>query len=163
VVPLRKRRKVPRRADGRRRIVTALLLAVGIGIVVHIGTRPRLLSKDESVSPGETRAGLESWSDSAGREELHSRRLDRLASGCASASLRRREAVLDSFPTWSDDVLALVACRRIRQGFTADQLRAAWGSPARVIPDLSGIRPIEEWDYGLHSVLIWDGAIRSWE
>jgi hypothetical protein len=70
--------------------------------------------------------------------------------------------VLDSFPTWSDDVLGLVACRRIRPGFTAAQLRAAWGPPARLIPDMTGMRPVEQWDYGHRSVLIWDGRIKSW-
>ena len=148
VLPLRKRRKMLRRPAGRRRIIIALLARArrrGSG-----STSPPVpgCPATQSLPPLETNAALEGWSDSAGRAALRSRRLDRIASGCATAPLQRREAVLDSFPDWPDDVLGLVACRRIRQGFTADQLRAAWGPPARIIPDLTGIRPMEQWDYG---------------
>jgi hypothetical protein len=163
VFPLRKRRKVLRPPAGRRRIVLAVLLALGAGIGVNLATRARLTGGDDALPPVESSAALETWSDSAGRAALRSRRLDRLANDCPAAHPSRRQAVLDSFPSWPDDVLGLVACRRIRPGFTADQLRAAWGSPARIIPDLSGIRPLEQWDYGRRSVLIWDGRIKSWQ
>jgi hypothetical protein len=162
VLPLRKRRKMLRRPSGRRRIVIALLVALSAGIGINFATRPRLSGRAD-LPPLEANPALEGWSDSAGRTALRSRRLDRIASGCATAPLQRREAVLDSFPDWADDVLGLVACRRVRPGFTADQLRAAWGPPARIIPDMTGIRPMEQWDYGHRSVLIWDGRIKSWQ
>ncbi len=162
VLPLRKRRKVLRRPAGRRRIVLAVLLALAVGVAVNIATRPRLTGGDNALPPLEASAGLETWSDSAGQAALRSRRLDRLANVCPAAPPGRRQEVLDSFPSWPDDVLGLVACRRIRPGFTTDQLRAAWGPPARIIPDRSGIRPMEQWDYGRRSVLIWDGQIKSW-
>ena len=162
VLPRRKRRKIARRPTSRRRVLLAILLAVGAGIGWNVVTRHHIGASEE-LPELENTAALESWSDSAGRAALRTRRLDRLASECASAPRARREAVLDSFPSWPDDVLGLVACRRIRAGFTADQLRAAWGPPASIIPDLSGMRPVEQWDYGTHSVLIWDGQIRSWQ
>jgi hypothetical protein len=162
VVPLRKRRKVLRRPTGRRRIVLTLLTAIAIGVGVNLATRQRL-SPDERLPPLENTAALDSWSDSAGRAALRSRRLSRLADSCPSAPATRREAVLDSFPAWPDDVLGLVACHRIRPGFTAQQLEAAWGPPAQVIPDLNGLRPTEQWDYGHRSVLIWEGQVRSWQ
>jgi hypothetical protein len=162
VLPLRKRRKVQKRPSTRRRVVVALLAALAAGIGVHLATRPRLAPDDAAALSTQTRAALDTWSDSAGHAALRDRRLERLAGNC-DAPQRRREALLDSFPAWPDDVLGLVACRRIRQGFTPEQLRAAWGPPARVIPDLAGMRPVEQWDYGAHSVLIWDGAIRSWQ
>ena len=161
VLPLRKRRKVLRRPAGRRRLIAALLVVIAVGIAINYATRPRL--SDQSLPPLETNAALESWSDSAGHAALRSRRLERITGGCATAPLRRREAVLDSFPEWPDDVLGLVACRRVRPGFTTAQLRAAWGPPARVIPDLTGLRPVEQWDYGNRSVLIWEGVIKSWQ
>jgi hypothetical protein len=161
VLPLRKRRKVVRPAS-RRKLVLALLLALGAGIGINFATRPRL-SGNASLPPLENNAALEGWSDSAGRAALRERRLERIASGCATASRQRREAVLDSFPAWRDDVLRLVACRRIRPGFTSNQLRAAWGEPERIIPDLNSQRPMEQWDYGTRSVLIWDNVIKSWQ
>jgi hypothetical protein len=163
VLPKRRRRKVQKRPTGRRRLVMALLLALAIGIGVNLATRPRLSPGNPELLAGETGAALESWSDSAGNAALRSRRLERLAATCPAAPPQRRSALLDSFPGWPDDVLGLVACRRIRSGFSVEQLRAAWGTPLRVIPDLAGMRPVEQWDYGSHSVLIWDGAIRSWE
>ncbi len=163
VFPLRKRRKVVRRPGGWRRIVLAVLLALGAGIGVNLATRPRLSDEGGTLPPLESGAALDSWSDSAGRAALRARRLERLAHDCASAPRSRREAVLDSFPSWPADVLGLVACRRIRPGFTADQLRAAWGPPGRIIPDQSGLRPVEQWEYGARTVLIWDGRIKSWQ
>ena len=163
VLPLRRRRKVQRRPAGRRRVVTALLVSLVAGIGVHLATKPRLPAGPDGLPPAETGAALDAWSDSAGHHALRSRRLLRLANGCAGAPRWRREALLDSFPSWPDDVLGLVACRRIRPGFTAQQLRAAWGPPLRVVPDLAGMRPVEQWDYGTRSVLLWDGAIRSWQ
>jgi hypothetical protein len=162
VLPQRKRRKVQKRPSPRRRVVVALLAALALGIGVHLATRPRLVTDGAAALPAETGPALDGWSDSAGHAALRDRRLDRLAGSC-NASRERREAVLDSFPAWPDDVLGLVACRRIRKGFTPEQLRAAWGAPARVVPDLASMRPVEQWDYGSHSVLIWDGAIRSWQ
>ena len=163
VLPLRKRRKVQRRPAGRRRFVMAVLLALGVGVGVNFATRPRLTGGHDALNPLESSAALEAWPDSAGRAALRSRRLDRLANDCPAAPPARRREVLDSFPSWPDDVLGLVACRRIQPGFTADQLRAAWGAPVRIIPDLSGMRPVEQWDYGRRSVLIWDGQIKTWQ
>jgi hypothetical protein len=162
VLPIRKRRKVLRRPNNRRRIIAAVLIALGAGIAINFASRPRL-SDAERLQPLESGAGLDAWSDSAGQAALRDRRLDRLASSCPRASSERRRAVLDSFPSWADDVLGLVACHRIRPGFTTDQLRAAWGPPASIVPDLNGIRPVEQWDYGRRSVLIWDGQIKSWQ
>jgi hypothetical protein len=162
VLPQRKRRKVQKRPSTRRRVVVALVAALALGVGVHLATRPRLASNPTAALPPDAGAALDSWSDSAGDAALRTRRLERLAGNC-NARQDRREAVLDSFPSWPDDVLGLVACRRIRKGFTPEQLRAAWGPPTRVIPDLAGMRPVEQWDYGAHSVLIWDGAIRSWQ
>ncbi len=163
VVPLRRRRKVQRRPSGRRRVALAVLLAVVVGIGVNFASRPRLSEDSMAPPPLENATALDSWPDSAGRFALRSRRLERLANDCAGAPTARREAVLDSFPSWPDDVLGLVACRRIRPGFSADQLRAAWGRPARIVPDLDGVRPIEQWDYGHRSVLVWDGRVKSWQ
>jgi hypothetical protein len=163
VVPQRKRRKVLRRPAGWRRIVYAILLALGAGVAVNLATRPRLGGSQPGLPPLESNAVLEDWSDSAGQSALRSRRMNRLAGDCPSAPPERLSAVLDSFPNWSDDVLRLVACRRIRPGFTTDQLRAAWGAPVRIIPDLNGMLPIEEWDYGRRSVLVSDGLVKSWQ
>ncbi|MGH7518300.1 MAG: hypothetical protein ACREOC_12660 [Gemmatimonadales bacterium] len=163
VLPLRKRRKVQRRPAGRRRAVMAVLLALGVGVGVNLATRPRLTAGGDALNPHESSAALEAWPDSAGRAALRSRRLARLTNECPAVPPRRRQEVLDSFPSWPDDVLGLVACRRIRPGFTADQLRAAWGPPARIIPDLSGMRPMEQWDYGRRSVLLWDGQVKTWQ
>ncbi|MGH7631426.1 MAG: hypothetical protein ACREOF_18980 [Gemmatimonadales bacterium] len=163
VLPPRKHRKVVRRPAGLRRVVLAVLLALAAGIAVNVATRPRLSADGGVPPPPESSAALDSWSDSAGRAALRTRRLERLAHDCATAPRSRREAVLDSFSSWPADVLGLVACRRIRPGFTADQLRAAWGPPARIVPDLNGLRPVEYWEYGARSVLIGDGRIRSWQ
>jgi hypothetical protein len=163
VLPKRKRRKVPKRPATWRVVTLALLAAVVLGVGVHLASRPPLPPEgDTPLEVVETGAALDNWTDSAGRAALRQRRLDRIAGVC-QAPLPRRAAVLDSFPSWPDDVLALVACRRIRPGFTPAQLRAAWGPPAQIIPDLTGMRPVEQWHYGQHSVLIWDGAIRSWK
>jgi hypothetical protein len=162
VLPQRKRRKVQKRPSTRRRVVLALVAAMALGIGVHLAARPRLEPDGAAPLLTGTGAALDPWSDSAGHAALRDRRLERLAGNC-NAPQRRREALLDSFPAWPDEVLGLVACRRIRQGFTAEQLRASWGPPARVIPDLTSMLPVEQWDYGSHSVLIWDGTIRSWE
>jgi hypothetical protein len=143
-------------------MILALLVAVVAGVAINFATRPRL-SSNESLPPLENNAALEGWSDSAGRAALRERRLERIAAGCTTASRQRREAVLDSFPTWRDDVLRLVTCRRVRPGFTADQLRAAWGEPERILPAMSSQRPMEQWDYGTHSVLLWDNLIKSWQ
>jgi hypothetical protein len=162
MVPLRKRRRVLHRPVGRRRLIVAVLLALATGIVVNFATRPRL-SEGTGELPLESSAALEGWSDSAGQAALYRRRLTRLASECPTASAERRRAVLDSFARWNDDVLGMVACRRIKPGFTAEQLRAAWGAPATIIPDLNGMLPIEQWDYGHRSVLVSDGRVKSWQ
>ncbi len=163
VLPSRRRRKILHRPARRRRFIVMLVVALGAGIAVNLVTRPQLTPGEDPLPPLESAAALESWSDSAGREALRGRRLDRSAGVCGGATLERREAVLDSFPSWPDDVLGLVACRRIRPGFTAEQLRAAWGPPVRIIPDLTGVRPVEQWDYGRRSVLIWEGQVKSWQ
>ncbi|HET8624115.1 MAG TPA: hypothetical protein VFM14_11170 [Gemmatimonadales bacterium] len=164
VFPLRSKwRRVVRRPAGRRRVVIAVLVALTVGVVVNLATRPRLTGGGPAVPPLESGAALEDWSDSAGQAALRSRRLIRLASECPTASADRRRAVLDSFAQWSDDVLRLVACRRIKPGFTAEQLRAAWGVPVSISPDMNGMLPIEQWDYGHRSVLISDGRVKSWQ
>jgi hypothetical protein len=163
VLPARKRRKTARHPSARLRIVVAALIALVAGVGINLATRPRLTGDTAVIPPLESGAALNDWSDSAGHEALRSRRLNRLASECPTATANRRRAVLDSFSHWNDEVLRLVACRRIRAGITAEQLQASWGRPARVIPDLNAMLPIEQWDYGHRFVVVADGRVKSWQ
>jgi hypothetical protein len=73
-----------------------------------------------------------------------------------SARLSRRRGRQD----WDDQVRALISCRQVRPGFSEEQLRAALGRPAKVVPRASGE---EEWIYDRQRVVVKDGRVTAIE
>ncbi|HEU4648645.1 MAG TPA: hypothetical protein VFS33_06260 [Gemmatimonadales bacterium] len=89
----------------------------------------------------------------------------RKMANCSRADVDARvRAIADSFPRWSNWILASAACRQIRSSMTREQLRATLGEPTRIVPAIKAYRPIETWYYGNKlSVILWDGLVKSWQ
>ncbi len=58
------------------------------------------------------------------------------------------QSVIRRHGEWSDTDLALVACRRIRLGFTGDQVIASWGRPNTINRTTYSFGVHEQWVYG---------------
>ncbi len=78
------------------------------------------------------------------------------SAGCADSSAVGR--LVARYPAWSNSDLALIACGRLRSGFSADQVHASLGTPAKVVR--SGLAR-EEWRYGGVTVLVEKGRVIS--
>lgn len=51
-------------------------------------------------------------------------------------------------PGWDNDDVATIACRRIRIGMTAEQVRAAWGRPDDINRSV--------YSFGIHEQWVWE-------
>ncbi len=76
--------------------------------------------------------------------------------GCADSSAVGR--LITRYPAWSNTDLALIACGRLRTGFTADQVHASLGKPTTV--ERSGPAR-QEWHYNGVTVLVEQGRVIS--
>jgi hypothetical protein len=79
---------------------------------------------------------------------------------CSVADSARLSRLGHGRQDWDDEVRALISCRQVRPGFSADQLRAALGRPAKVVRRDSGE---EEWIYNQQRVVVKDGRVISIE
>ncbi len=79
------------------------------------------------------------------------------AAGCADSSAIGR--LIAGYPKWSNSDLGLIACGRVRSGFSGDQVRASLGKPPRVERD----GPTRErWVYPDLTVLVEQGRVISY-
>lgn len=168
VFPTRPKRRPTGRPRTGRWIVFTLLLAAGLAVAGYYLSLPNFGRPGTPIPPDDPARrdliAMAHTTDSTVLAQIRGRRFERIRRGCSTAAPARIRALLDSFPTWSDDMLATVACRRIRASMTDRQLRASWGPPSEIIPVMLGPGAIEHWRYGDSvSVLIWDGWVKSWQ
>lgn len=148
--------------------------AIGLGVVAALATgvlsgeqvRTALFGVADRVpapsAAGPTTGSALTLSGGEDDDELGSRsqRVHRQAvavagtSDCADPGAIR--AVVQRYSQWADGDLALIACRRIRSGFTGDQVIASLGEPRQRVRRLDGA---EEWRYGTRSVVIRGGQV----
>jgi hypothetical protein len=76
---------------------------------------------------------------------------------CGPVGAAKVRALLKRYAAWDDQVLASVACGRVRTGFTVDQVRAAVGMPETVLRKGSGGE--EQWVYHDMTLTIQNGRV----
>lgn len=77
--------------------------------------------------------------------------------GCADSSAVGR--LVSRYPAWANSDLALIACGRIRSGFSADQVQASLGKPSEVTRAGQGR---QQWRYPGVSVIVEQGRVISY-
>jgi len=91
----------------------------------------------------------------------------RFSSGspCPSSARSRVVNLTMKNPSWSDDMLVLVACRGIRIGMTREQLIASRGRPSSINRTIGSWGVHEQWVYGDLGPFIYleDGLLTSWQ
>lgn len=83
--------------------------------------------------------------------------------GCTPSRAKVRR-LLERHADWDQSVIATVACRKIRLGFTRDQVIAAWGRPYDVNRTTYSFGVHEQWVYGEYGgsyVYFEDGVVRT--
>lgn len=66
---------------------------------------------------------------------------------CSPSSARVKKIISDH-PTWEDDSMANVLCKRVAIGMTGPQVRLAWGAPESINTTTYASGDHDQWVYG---------------
>ena len=150
------------------------IVAVGIGTLAALGTG--VLTSEQVVNavyslvdrvpapPGSDAVSAPALSTGLARDEdedvaARSERIGRQArttAGAGCADPGTLEELVQRYRDWADGDLALIACGRIRSGFTSDQVVAAMGEPTARVALGGGT---EEWRYQGRRVTVTAGQV----
>lgn len=150
------------------------VVAIGLGVIAAMATG--VITSDQVTNvvysvvdrapappqPGTMTASVEAPDDRADADEVAARseRVRRQAVAVAGqrecADPNTVRGVVERYRQWADGDLALIACGRVRSGFTGDQVIASLGNPQQRVRRLDGT---EEWRYGRRRVLIRQGQV----
>lgn len=106
------------------------------------------------------RAVTASPADTAAAARARVTSIARIGAACSLRQARVKKMVADH-PTWEDEQIAMVLCKRVGIGMTAAQVRLSWGAPESINTTTYASGDHDQWVYGNSYVYLENGIVTA--